>query len=352
MDTIDRVLTDGIEAGIFPGAVVLVMRDGEVRKRASYGHSALYRDLHARCDAPITMTTRTIFDLASLTKVIATTASVLQLVDAGKLALDEPVGTYLEEFRRKDKAAVTLRHLLTHTSGLPADRPFYRRYHDAASIVAAAGRVRMAGRPRELVLYSDLGFIALGAVVARVSGLPLDLYVAAHILEPLGMRDAGYLPAPSLRSRIAPTEYQSWRGLVWGRVHDEKADAMGGVAGHAGLFATADDLAAYTRVLLDGGRHDAGCLMRPETLRQMFSVQTGTLTPSRGLGWLCNDPSFMGALASPRTFGHTGFTGTSIVLDLEQRLSVILLTNRVHPTRNGPNLAPVRAAVASAAASV
>lgn len=352
MDTIDRLIMQGITAGVFPGAVVLVMRAGAVRKRAAYGHSLLYRTLQDRVDAPIPMTTETIFDLASVTKVVATTTAMLQLVDRGAVALDEPACAYLEEFRRKDKATITVRHLMTHTSGLPPGGPLYQRYHDAASIVAAVGRVRMASQPSEHVRYSDLGFIALGAIIARVCGQPLDQYVRAHILTPLGMHDAGYVPAPSLRPRIAPTEYQRGRDLVWGRVHDENADAMGGVAGHAGLFATVDDLAAFTRVVLDEGRYGTGCLLQPETARQMVSVQTGTLAPARGLGWLCNDPSFMGGLASRRTVGHTGFTGTSIVLDLDQHLSVILLTNRVHPSRNGPSLAAVRAGVASAAASL
>src|SRR2546423_14829385 len=164
------------------------------------------------------------------------------------------------------------------------------------------------------------------------------------------MQDSLYRPPPSLRPRIAATEDQPLRGLVWGEVHDENAQAMGGVSGHAGLFGTAANLEVFCTMLLDGVSGGAVRTLQPTTLQEMFTVQTGPLTPSHGLGWRCNEPSFMGTLASPWTFGHTGFTGTSIILDLKRRLSVILLTNRVHPTRHGPDLAPVRAALAEAPA--
>ncbi len=353
-DAIDIIIGDAIEAGVFPGAVVLITRDGVVRKRAAYGHSALYESPSRRRPDPIAMTADTIFDLASLTKVVATTTAVLQLVEAGTVTLDEPASSYLEGFARADKRAITVRHLLTHTAGLPANRPFYRRFHDAGSIVAAVGRVRMVGLPGAQVLYSDLGFMALGAIVERTSGLPLDRYVARHIAAPLGLRHTRYLPPPEWRPCIAPTECWAGRELVWGTVHDEKAAAMGGVAGHAGLFGNADDLAAFTAALLDDGRCASVRVLRPETVREMFSPQTGALEPARGLSWLRDDPSFMGALANPGAgvVGHTGFTGTSIVLDRERRLSVILLTNRVHPGRNGPALGPTRSAVAEAAATL
>jgi CubicO group peptidase (beta-lactamase class C family) len=166
------------------------------------------------------------------------------------------------------------------------------------------------------------------------------------------MLDTLYRPPLSLRPRIAATEDQPLRGLVWGEVHDENAQAMGGVSGHAGLFGTAADLGVFCTMVLEGGSRGAVRIVRLATLQHMLTVQTGALTPSYGLGWRCNEPSFMGRLAAPRTVGHTGFTGTSIVLDLERWLSIILLTNRVHPTRHGPDLAPLRAAVADAAASL
>ena len=352
VDAIDRVIEDAIRAQVFPGAVVLVTREGIVRKQAAYGYAVLYRTSKERRPDPIPTTTTTIFDLASLTKVVATTTAILQLVEAGRVDLDAPAWTYLPGFGRVGKRAITVRHLLTHTSGLPAIRHFYKRLQGQSEIVDAVERTRPVGRPGAQVVYSDLGFIALGALVAAVTGEALDAYTNTHIVRPLDMHDTLYRPPPSLRPRIAATEDQPLRGLVWGEVHDENAQAMGGVSGHAGLFGTAPDLGVFCSMLLDGGSHGAVRIVQPATLQEMFTVQTGLLTPSHGLGWRCNEPSFMGTLASPRTFGHTGFTGTSIVLDLERRLSVILLTNRVHPTRHGPDLAPVRAAVANAATAL
>ena len=199
---------------MFPGAVVLVGRGGVVRKRAAYGYAALYRDSTERWPDPIAMGADTIFDLASLTKVVATTTAILQLAEAGKLALDEPVATYLDGFAGADKRHITVRHLLTHTGGLPADRPLYKQFHDAASIIAAVGEVPVVSPPGVQVLYSDLGFIALGAIVTTVTGLSLDRYTAAHIFEPLGLRHTRYLPPDEWRPRIAASEYQPDRGLV------------------------------------------------------------------------------------------------------------------------------------------
>jgi serine-type D-Ala-D-Ala carboxypeptidase len=352
VDAIDRVIEDAIRAQVFPGAVVLITRERIVRKQAAYGYAVRYRTFKEQRPDPIPTTTTTIFDLASLTKVVATTTAILQLVEAGRVDLDAPAWTYLPGFGRVGKRAITVRHLLTHTSGLPAIRHFYKRLLGQMEIVDAVERTRPVGRPGAQVVYSDLGFIALGALVVAVTREALNDYTNTHILRPLGMRDTLYRPPPSLRPRIAATEEQPLRGLVWGEVHDENAQAMDGVSGHAGLFGTAADLEVFCTMLLDGGSRGAVRTLQPTTLQEMFTVQTGPLTPSHGLGWRCNEPSFMGTLASPRTFGHTGFTGTSIVLGLERRLSVILLTNRVHPTRHGPDLAPVRAAVADAAASL
>jgi CubicO group peptidase (beta-lactamase class C family) len=349
VDAIDQVIEEAIRARVFPGAVVLVTREGSVHKQAAYGHAVLYQNVKEQRPDPLPTTTATIYDLASLTKVVATTTAIMQLVEAGRVDLDAPAWTYLPGFGRTGKRAVTVRHLLTHTSGLPAVRLFYKRLQGQSEIVDAVERTRLVGRPGAQVLYSDLGFIALGALVTAVAGEALEAYTSAHVCAPLGMRDTLYRPPPALRARIAATEDQPLRGLVWGEVHDENAQAMGGVSGHAGLFGTAADLGVFCTTLLAGGSRGGARRWQPATLQEMFTVQTGALSPAHGLGWRCNEPSFMGALASPRTFGHTGFTGTSIVLDLERRLSVILLTNRVHPTRHGPDLAPVRAAVATCA---
>ena len=213
-----------------PGAVVLVGRGDTIVYHRAFGQRAV-------APSPEPMTEDTIFDLASLTKVVATTTAILQLVEAGRVDLDAPAWTYLPGFGRVGKRAITVRHLLTHTSGLPAIRDFYKRLLGPSEIVDAVERTRPVGRPSAQVVYSDLGFIALGALVVAVTREALDDYTNTHILRPLGMQDTLYRPPPSLRPRIAATEDQPLRGLVWGEVHDENAQAMGGVSGHAGLFA-------------------------------------------------------------------------------------------------------------------
>lgn len=347
---IDNALHAGLEQGVFTGAVVHIARGGIVLKHASYGHSLFYRDRSTRVSAPIATTTATIFDLASLTKVVTTTTAVMQLVEAGYVALGAPICRYLPGFERAGKGGVTVAHVLTHTSGLPAGRLFYKRLEGHDTIVEAIKRVRLVSAPGAQVIYSDLGFITLGALVAQVAGAPLNVYAATHIFQPLGMGDTGYQPAEALRRRIAATEYQPGRGMVWGTVHDENAAAMGGVSGHAGLFASAADLAAFTAMLLGESNSSSTLVLKPETVRHMFALQTGGLVARRGYGWEGGQLSYMGRLAAGNAVGHTGFTGTSIVLDPERRLSVILLTNRVHPMRTGPDLSPIRAAVSDAAA--
>src|SRR6185437_7981507 len=229
---------------------------------------------------------------------------------------------------------------------------FFRHLHDAETIVRAVAHVRPAGRPGEQVIYSDLNFIAAGALVSAVSGLPLDRFLETWLFAPLGLRHTRYRPHGSPCRGVAATEDQAGRGMVWGVVHDENAHAMGGVSGHAGLFSSVDDLAIFCSMLLNKGMYGGTRVLQPATVQEMFTVQTGSLRPERGLGWQGPDPSWMGSMLAPRAFGHTGFTGTSILLDPDRQLSAILLTNRVHPRRTGPALAPVRAAVADAAAAL
>lgn len=352
MDVIDRVITAGIEEGVFPGAVVLIVHDGSVLKRAAYGHSVLYRDGQTRQESPRVMTVDTMFDLASLTKVVVTTTAVMQLVEQGVVSLNGPVATYLPGFARSGKRLVTVRQLLSHTGGLPAGRPFYRRLGGTETIVDAVERTRLVATPGTQVIYSDLGFIALGALVARVTEMPLDHYAEAYIFQPLGMRSTGYRPDPARQLTTSATEYQRERGLVWGSVHDENAAAMGGVSGHAGLFSTITDLEIFATTLLQEGVHGPTQILKPGTMEAMFTLQTGALLPGRALGWQYWDATYMGARTSPHTVGHTGFTGTSIVLDLARHMGVVLLTNRVHPSRLGPIIAPTRNAVADAAVTL
>jgi CubicO group peptidase (beta-lactamase class C family) len=288
-------------------------------------------------DAP-PVTAATIYDLASLTKVIATTTMAMILVDEGRLDLDRPV-----------REGVTVRHLLTHSSGLPALAPFFKEIRGRDAYVERIRAMALEYPPGSRSVYSDPGIILLGAVLEEVAGQPLDAFVRERVLEPLGMKDTMYRPPPGLLPRIAPTEVDPWRGrLVRGEVHDENAFAMGGIAPHAGLFGTAGDLSRFARMMLDGGRP----LVSRETI-ELFTRKAGIPGSDRALGWDTKsaEGSSAGTLFSPRSFGHTGFTGTSMWIDPERQLYVILLTNRVHPTRENNLIREARPAVADAVVS-
>jgi CubicO group peptidase (beta-lactamase class C family) len=258
---------------------------------------------------------------------------VLQQTEAGRVELDAPVARYLPEFAAGGKTTVTVRHLLTHTSGLPAFLPLYRTHPTPETRLAAAlaTPVSPGSAPGGQYVYSDLGLIALGALVERVTGPGLAEAVRAGVTGPLALRDTGYRPGPELRNRIAATEHQPWagRGLVWGEVHDENAWGLGGVAGHAGLFSTADDLAILCQTLLNGGEYQGRRILEEATVRRALVADT----EHRGLGFELGQHSSMDAMASPVTFGHTGFTGTSVVIDPLSHSFLILLSNRVHPDR-------------------
>ncbi|RZU53742.1 CubicO group peptidase (beta-lactamase class C family) [Krasilnikovia cinnamomea] len=362
---VDRVRT-GAEAYLSPttdhpahpayaGAVVLAARDGVVVQRAALGTAVRYRAVgpppeRAGVELPPAeqRPTRpdTIFDLASVSKLF-TAITVLQQAEHGRVDLNAPVARYVPEFGKVD---VTVRMLLTHTSGLPASAPLWSAYPDPPSRLAAALACPLLPGtvPGGQYLYSDLGFIALGALVEQVSRLRLDRAVHAGITGPLGMADTGYHPRN--RERVAATEYQPYagRGMVWGEVHDENAWSLGGGAGHAGVFSTADDLAVLCQALLGGGRYGGARILRASTVRAMLTARVHTPDGDRGLGFELNAPWYMDALSSPVTFGHTGFTGTSVVVDPLSHSFVILLTNRVHPDRNWGGNNEARRAVARA----
>ncbi len=267
---------------------------------------------------------------------------MLQQVEAGKVDLDAPVATYVPEFAAGGKATVTVRHLLTHTSGLPAFLPFYSAYPTPEQRLAAAlSTPVLAGtRPGGQYVYSDIGLISLGVLIQRVTGKSLADAVRDGVTGPLGMRDTGYNPAPSLRNRIAATEYEPYvnRGMVWGSVHDENAWALGGAAGHAGVFSTADDLAILCQMLLNGGTYRHHRILSEGMVRQALVNYNADLLPefpdsARGLGFELAKHWYMDGMTSPVTFGHTGFTGTSIVIDPLDQSFLIVLSNRVHPDR-------------------
>lgn len=339
-ERIDSLLRSAIADGVAPGAAVAVGRRGRVVHLAGYGA------IDTPADAPEVDPATTLFDLASLTKVVATTTAAMLLEDRGLLDLDRPVREYLPELSDPAKAAITPRMLLLHTGGLEAFAPLYRELRGRDAYLAAIDERPLRAAPGTTTVYSDWDFVLLQLIIERVTGVPLDEFVAEQIFVPLGMTSTVYRPDPSLKQRIAATEVQEFRGgKVHGEVHDENAWALGGVAGHAGLFSTASDLAIFARMMLNGGRYGEVEVLRPATVARWTARLERR--SSRALGWDTPSPrSSAGRFFSPWSFGHTGFTGTSIWMDPTRELFVVLLTNRVNPTRDNPRAGPLRRALA------
>ncbi|MBP2017505.1 CubicO group peptidase (beta-lactamase class C family) [Symbiobacterium terraclitae] len=316
-----------IAAGQLPGAVAVIARDGAVAAHRALGWAAVH-------PARRPMAPDTLFDLASLTKVMATLPAVLLLIDRGEIRLDDPLHLFFPEYRGEGREEIRIRHLLTHTAGFPPGSPVLREPAGSrAERIARLASVPLQAPPGSRIIYSDLGFILLGELVAKVSGQPLDRFVREQVHRPLGLVHAGYLPSGDRARSAAATEYRERLGRhQCGEVHDENATALGGVAGHAGLFATAPEVAAYGQMWLEGG---AGVLS-PAAVAAATRDQTPHLPGQehRGLGWIVarEDSAGLscGDLFSPGSFGHTGFTGTSLWIDPHRRLVVALLTNRVH----------------------
>ena len=344
-DGIATAVDDEIAAGHVLGAVVVVGQGGRIVYRRAFGVRA-----HEETTEPMTLDT--IFDLASLTKVVATTTAVMQLVERGRIDLDTPVARYWPEFRARGKAAITVRELLTHRSGLRADLEGrgWSGYDGALHAIAAE---RPLAPPNRRFVYSDLNFAALGELVRRLSGQPLDRYCAEHVFGPLGMADTGFTPPPAERARIAPTLHIG-DTLLRGTVHDPMARRMSGIAGHAGLFATADDLAVFAQALLDGGHRGDARILTPESVRSMTRAQPPLDgEPRRGLGWDLESAGVgdLRATFAAGAYGHTGYTGTSIWIAPALDAYVILLTNRAYPDDRG-DVRSLRARVAHAVAGV
>jgi len=322
---IDDVVLSGIRAEGFPGAAVIVARHGGIVWERGYG--TLDWQSGTAVDAE-----RTMYDLASLTKVVATTAAAMVLVDRGKLRLDERVTHYLPAFSGGAKNEVTIRDLLTHRSGLPAGRDFPKGagFESARNAVLATSLVHAPGSEYE---YSDLGFDVLGFVIERITHETLDQFVQRTVYTPLRMRSTMFRPPLSLRGRIAPTE----TAVAPGEVQDPTARALGGVAGNSGLFSTANDLAVFAQIMLDGGVAGRTRLFADRVARAFTEPGPGW----RGLGWeTCPGSGSCGHYLSSRAFGHTGFTGTSMWIDPERDLVVIVLTNWIHGRASG-GVAPV-----------
>lgn len=345
-DHLDRIMNVGIEQGVFPGGVVLVRHRNDVALYEAYGHAVKHQDAHTRSSDPVATRTGTIYDLASITKLFTATR-VMQLVDEAKVQLDGTVATYLPEFAVNGKIDITVRQLLAHVAGLPNFRLWEVTTRESHTQCIMA--VTPEFQPGTALQYSDTNFLVLGKLIEAIDRSPLDRAITTRILDPLGLGPTGYGPLDITTADIAATEDESdvGRGMVRGEVHDENAWFLGGVAGHAGLFGTAQDLSVFGQTYLNGGMHAGVELLKRETVAEMTRNQIGHLG-GRGLGWQLDASSYMGDSASSRTYGHTGFTGTSIVIDPPRELVLVLLTNRVHPTRRGPDLNPVRKAVADA----
>jgi len=342
---IDRVIERGIRAGGYPGAAVVVGRKGAAVWEKGFGRLAWAGD------AGSVVPERTIYDLASLTKVVGTTTAVMILFDEGKLHHDDRVVQYIPEFGGGAKDNVTIRMLLEHRSGLPAGRDLWRMASTPEEARAAVISTPLFAPPGQYVEYSDLGADMLGFVVEAVSGEKLDQFLQTRVFGPLGMSDTRFRPDGSLRGRIAPTELNPPRGYpLRGEVHDENAYALGGVAGHAGLFSTASDLAVFAQMLLNGGSYNGTRIVADSTVK-LFTRRAAS---TRAMGWdTCGGKGSCGTYLSPTAYGHTGFTGTSLWIDPEREMFVVLLTNRVHDARArrpAKVISDVRADLADAAA--
>ena len=357
--SLTALVDSAVAAGAAPGAVVAVsVREG--RFIHGTGRTGL--------DDPTIPGPRTIYDLASLTKVVALTTGIMIAVDEGRLILDAPIQRWVPEFTGVGKEQVTLRHLLTHSSGLA---PFRRLWLESTS--AQEARDSILATPLDTVpgaqaRYSDIGAILLTWALERAYGTTIDSLMDRRLFGPIGMRSTRYLPPVEWRPLIAPTENDPWRGRVLqGEVHDENAAWLGGVSGHAGLFGPAEDLLTFGEWVLAGlnrenlndgnrgtnGRSHRWAVQPPAALPSFITVQHLVPESSRALGWdTPSEGSSAGTRLGPRAFGHTGFTGTSVWIDPDRELVIVLLTNRVHPTRNNPRVTPLRPAVADQVAEI
>ncbi|MBO0813288.1 MAG: serine hydrolase [Microlunatus sp.] len=340
----------------YAGAAVIAVKDGVIVGFEAAGKAVRYgldgtTVVELPPDQQIDAAKDTIWDLASMSKLFTATA-IMQLIERGRIGLEDPVITYLPDFAAHGKSSILIRHLLTHTSGLIPDPipSLWGGYASYDERIAAIMDTTPDAAPGVEYVYSDINFMALGLIVEKVSGLTLDRYLRRHITGPLGMRDTMYNPPASLKPRIAAEEYEPWagRGLVWGSVHDENAWALNGVAGHAGVFSTAYDMAIFAQLYLNGGSYNGVRILREETVRLMLHDYNGPQFPydTHGLGWELGQTWYHGSIWSPVSFGHTGYTGTTIAVDPIDNQFVILMCNRVHPSRDWGSNNPSRRAVA------
>jgi CubicO group peptidase (beta-lactamase class C family) len=348
----------------YAGAVALVTVDGQVTAHAAVGDALRYGagPVELPVSRRVAMRTDSIFDLASITKVY-TALLLLRLVDAGRVGLDEPVRSYLPAFTGTGKGGVTVAMLLAHTGALPVGAKVSGYLNRSAQrrAVLATPLVR-GGVPGRVFRYSSVGLMVLGQLVEQLTGAALDVVLRAEITGPLGLTDTGFKPlswlgATDRADRLVATDARSSRGLLRGTVHDDVCNSLGGVAGHAGLFSTAKDVAVIGQLLLNGGEYNGTRILSEAIVRRMLTnvnrdkpaidAERPTRTSAHGLGVELDQPWFMGRLAGPATFGHTGFTGTSLLVEPRRKLIVVLLTNRAHPNWSWSDPDPIRASVAN-----
>jgi CubicO group peptidase (beta-lactamase class C family) len=360
---LDSIVAVGIAEGAAPGVALAVGRWGRLLHLKGYGR------IDVAPDAPA-VTDSTMFDMASLTKVVATTTAAMILEDEGKLNLDAPIHTFLPELTDSAKARITVRMILTHNGGFEAFAPLWREHRGRADYLAQINARPLAYMPGDSTIYSDWDFVLMGLIIEHITGMPLDQFVSSRVWQPLNMHDTGFNPLSSgtmpadsdctaafradnpLLTRIAMTEIDTaYRHThIHGIVHDENACALGGVAGHAGLFSSVRDVAVFCQMLLNGGEYGGVRLIQPTTVARWTARQSNK--SSRALGWdTPSGNSSAGRYFSPRSFGHTGFTGTSIWVDPERGVFVVLLTNRVDPTRANMRAEPLRRDIADAVQS-
>jgi CubicO group peptidase (beta-lactamase class C family) len=343
-DSVKQVMDRALRDSAFPGAIAVVGRKSGIIAQYAVGH------LDWAPGSPVP-DEHTMWDMASLTKVVGMTSGLMQLVAAGKIDLDAPVQRYLPQWTGPNKDRVLVRHLSTHTSGLPADKPYDRITHDPDSVAKLMFATPLDTLPGARMVYSDIGAYMLGRVVEQVSGQSLDLYLHDHVFEPAGMHESMFRPPVALYPRIAPTEYDSTQRhrLVRGMVHDERAYYLGGVSAHAGLFSSAHDVARFARMMLNGGVIDGTRVLPAATITQFIKRQTA----DRALGWQKPSGSNSAGHRMPEeAYGHTGFTGTSIWIDPKDDVFIALLSNRVDPTRANNKVSRVRVQLADAVMSI
>ncbi len=344
--TLQAILDKGVADSAFPGAIAVVGTHSGMLVRVTAGHIDW-----APSPAP---DAHTLWDLASLTKVVGFTSALMQLVEQKKVDLDAPVQKYLPDWTGTHKEMVRVRQLLTHSGGLPPDwprgsKPYDEITHDPDSVAKLMYWTPLDTLPGVKMVYSDIGAFVLGRLVEQVSGQSLDMYLHDNVFKPLHMDETMFRPPFALRPRIAPTERDTLqrKRLVRGMVHDERAYFVGGVSGHAGIFSSASDLERLARTYLNGGTFEGGTLASRATIKLFTTVNDSTFS-SRALGWDTPKDTWFGRFMTRPAFGHTGFTGTSIIIAPQHDLYIILLTNRVNPTREHSKITPVRAAVSDA----